>query len=123
MPLGGSAALLVALMFAGSIALWIGVPLAWLWIGSRVQAGTGSVGYALLAMMSGMMVTVGVLVPLLAWLNRRHVELRAAQGREVGRATALEQILVLSGALAIVCFGAWFLVFSGSEPLPLKIGY
>jgi len=123
MPLGGSAALLVALMFAGSIALWIGVPLAWLWIGSRVQAGTGSVGYALLAMMCGMMVTVGILVPLLAWLNRRHVELRAAQGRDVGRATALEQILVLSGAVAIVCFGAWFLVFSGSEPLPLKIGY
>jgi hypothetical protein len=118
-----SAALLVAIMFLGSLVLWVGIPIGWLWIGSLVQAETGSVGYAILAMMCGMVVTLALIVTCLSWLNRLHVEVRAARGRDVSGTTALEQVLVASAALALIVFTVWFFGFSGSEPLPLKISY
>jgi uncharacterized membrane protein YbhN (UPF0104 family) len=118
-----SAALLVALMFAGAVTLWLGVPVAWLWIGSRLQAQTGSVGTALAAMMTGMIASVAALTWSLGRLNRRHVELQELRGRPVTEVGVLERVLVLSAAVAVIVFGAWFLVFSGSEPIPLKLGY
>jgi uncharacterized membrane protein YbhN (UPF0104 family) len=118
-----SAALLVALMFAGAVTLWLGVPVAWLWIGSRLQAHTGSVGTALAAMMTGMIASVAALTWSLGRLNRRHVELQELRGRPVTEVGVLERVLVLSAAVAVIVFGAWFLVFSGSEPIPLKLGY
>jgi hypothetical protein len=118
-----SAMLLVAIMFLGSLALWVGVPVAWLWIGSQIQAETGSLSYALLAMMSGLVVTVATLVVSLTWLNRKHVELREARGLDVSGTTALEQVLVASAALAVLGFIVWFFGFSGSSPIPLNIRY
>jgi uncharacterized membrane protein YbhN (UPF0104 family) len=116
-------ALSVALMLIGSLALWVGVPVAWLWVGSRVQGETGSLGYALLAMMCGIALSIAVIVHFLGWISRRHEELRAARGHVEPRATALEQVLVASGAIALVAFATWFFGFSGSEPFPLEIGY
>jgi hypothetical protein len=113
----------VGLMLMGSIALWVGVPVAWLWVGSMVQGETGSLGYALLAMMCGIAISIALIVRFLGWLNRRHEELRAARGAPERRATALEQVLVASGTLALVVFATWFFGFSGSEPFPLQIGY
>jgi hypothetical protein len=118
-----SAALLVAIMFLGSLALWLGVPLAWLWLGSRIQGGTDSIGLALGAMMVGMVLTIAVLLVILARLNRAHVELQARRGRATRGPTALERVLVASAAVAVVGFAIWFFGFSGSEPIPLKIGY
>jgi uncharacterized membrane protein YbhN (UPF0104 family) len=119
----GSAALLVALMLAGAVALWVGVPIAWLWVGSRLQAETGSLGTALAAMMAGMIASVVGLTWWLGRLNRRHVELQELRGRAAADVGVLERVLVLSAAVAVIAFGTWFLVFSGSEPFPLKIGY
>jgi hypothetical protein len=118
-----SAALLVAIMFLGSLAMWVGVPLGWLWMGSLIQAQTGSVGYALLAMMCGLVITIALLGACLSWLNRLHVEVRAARGRDVSGTTALEHVLVASAAVALAVFLVWFFGYSGSEPIPLKISY
>jgi uncharacterized iron-regulated membrane protein len=114
---------LVALMLLGSLALWLGMPAGWLWVGSQVQGETGSVGAAILVMMFGIALSLSFLVSSLSWLNRRHVEVRAARGLDVGGATALERVLVASGALVLVGFAIWFFGFSGSEPIPLNIGY
>jgi hypothetical protein len=118
-----SAALLVAIMFLGSLVLWLGVPLGWLWLGSQIQARTDSIGTALGAMMTGMVLTIALLVTFLGWLNRAHVELQAARGRRPRGSTALEQVLVASAVFAVVGFGVWFFGFSGSEPIPLRISY
>jgi uncharacterized membrane protein YbhN (UPF0104 family) len=118
-----TAAVLLAIMLLGSLALWVGVPVAWLWIGSQIQAETDSLGAALGAMMLGMVLSIAALVSLLTWLNGLHIELQAARGREIRGATALEQILVGSAALAVVAFVVWFFGFSGSEPIPFKISY
>jgi heme/copper-type cytochrome/quinol oxidase subunit 2 len=118
-----NAVLLIAIMFLGSLALWVGVPLGWLWVGSRIQAKTDSVGFALLTMMTGMVVSVALLIVWLSWLNRKHVELQEVRGRTVRGSTALEHVLVASGAVALLVFTVWFFGFSGSSPVPLNIGY
>jgi hypothetical protein len=114
---------LVAIMLVGSLVLWLGVPAGWLWVGSQVQGQTGSVGAAMLVMMAGVAASIALLVRSLSWLNTRHVEVRASRGLDVGGATALERVLVASGALVLIGFGVWFFGFSGSEPIPLNISY
>ena len=119
-----SAVLLVGIMFLSSLALWVAVPLGWLWVGAQIQAMTGSVGTALFAMMVGMLASVALLIILLGWLGRKHIELLELRGREIGQTTPLEQVLVGSAALAVIGFAVWFFGFSGSPPLPgLEVSY
>jgi hypothetical protein len=113
---------LTAMMLVGTLALWVGIPLGWLWIGSQLQAGTGSLSVSLGAMMAGVVVSGSVLAWVLGWLGRKHAEIKELRGQTDGP-TALEQILVLSTAVAVIAFAVWFFGFSGSAPLPLKIGY
>jgi hypothetical protein len=120
---GSSAVLLLVMMFVGSLVLWVGVPLAWLYIGSQVQAATDSIGTALGVMMLGVLVSIALLVPFLAWLNRKHIEMREARGLESHGQTALEAVLVVSAGFALVGFGGWFFLFSGSSPIPLNLSY
>jgi hypothetical protein len=117
-----SAALLVAIMFLGSLVLWVGVPVGWLWVGSQLQP-LSSLTTAIGAMMVGMLLTIAVLVAFLGFLNRKHVELQEARGVHPGDTTALELVLVGSAALAVVAFGVWFFGFSGSSPIPMHISY
>jgi heme/copper-type cytochrome/quinol oxidase subunit 2 len=116
------AALLVVVMFLGSLALWVGVPVLWLWVGSRIVPSSG-LASAIGAMMIGMLLTVAGLVVFLAWVNRKHVELQEARGAHIGHSTVLELVLVASAAVAVVAFAVWFFGFSGSSPIPLNISY
>ena len=50
---GAGAVLVVLIMFIGSLVLWIGTPLLWLWIGSQIQGATSSLGAALGTMFIG----------------------------------------------------------------------
>ncbi len=112
---------MLALMFAGAMALWIGVPIAWLWIGSRVQEATGSVGAALGVMFVGAVVTIGAIVLLLGRLNEGYAHLREARGRESFGQVPLEGVLVLSAFIALVLFVVWF-VMAGGAPNPVPDG-
>ena len=126
LPAVESAALLVVMMFVGSLVLLIGVPAGWLWIGSRLQNGS-SLAAAVGAMMIGMLLTIVGVLALLGWLNRKHVELLEARGRTAhlseNATTALELVLVASAVVAVVGFSVWFFGFSGSSPVPLNVSY
>lgn len=115
--------MLLLIMFLGSLVLWVGVPLGWLYVGSQVQSETGSIGTALAVMALGVTVTLFVLLPLLGWLNRKHAHLREARGLESYGQTALEAVLVVSAGLAVLLFGLWFFLLSGSEPIPFELSY
>jgi HAMP domain-containing protein len=117
-----SAALLVVIMFVGSLVLWVGVPVAWLWVGSQLQASS-SMATAIGAMMIGMLLTIAAVVAGLGWLNRKHVELQEARGLPESGTTALELVLVVSAVVAVTGFFVWFFGFSGSSPIPLNISY
>jgi hypothetical protein len=113
---------LILAMLVGCLFLWIGVPLGWLWIGSQVQA-SASLGTALMVSLLGAVTTILIVAPLLARLNRWHVELREARDQPVGEHSVLEVLLVVSATLATLGFGVWFFGFSGSSPVPLNVSY
>jgi|tagenome__1003787_1003787.scaffolds.fasta_scaffold20932477_2 hypothetical protein len=116
--LGASAVFLVAILLAGSLVLWVGIPLAWLWIGSQIQDATDSLGTAVAAMLVGVVVSIVLWLPVLSWLSERYRRERAARGLEDTGHFALEVTLVLSAGIALVGFVGWFLLFSGAAPLP-----
>ena len=113
---GASGLVLVSIMLGGGLVLWIGVPITWLYIGSQVQGETGSVGTALAVMFIGSVVSIVVIVALLGWLNRKHVELREARGLESHGQTALEAVMTVSAVIAVLAFGVWFFLIEGPGP-------
>jgi hypothetical protein len=116
---GPVSAMLVAMMLAGCLCLWIGVPVGWLWIGSQIQ-GSASLGTALAVTMVGVITTIFVLSAFLSWLNRKHAELREARGLPLAAGGALEPIMVTSAGIAAVAFTIWFFGFSGASPVPFN---
>lgn len=120
---GGSGLILILIMLGGGIVLWVGVPVGWLYVGSQIQASTGSLGAAMAAMMLGVLVSIGIIVWALAWLNRKLQDLREARGLDDHGQTALEAVMTVSAGIAVVGFGAWFFLFSGSSPLPTGLGF
>jgi hypothetical protein len=105
-------------MLAGSLVLWVGIPLAWLWIGSQVQDATDSLGAAVAAMLVGVVVSIVLWLPVLSWLSDRYRRERVARGLDDTGNFALEVTMVLSAGIALVGFIGWFLLFSGATPLP-----
>jgi hypothetical protein len=117
---GESAFLMLAIMFVGSLVLWVGMPLAALYVGSRVQSATDSIGVAMLAMAGVVIGSLVMLLPLLGWLNRKHMETRVARGRQDLGSAALEGVIVVSATIAVVAFAIWFFFFAGSSPIPFQ---
>jgi hypothetical protein len=113
----GASGLLVLLMMLGAgLVLWIAVPVGWLWVGSQVQGATNSIGTAVLVMMVGVVVSIVAVVPVLGWLNRKHLELRAARGLDTHGQTALEAVMTVSVVVAVIAFVIWFFVIVGPGP-------
>jgi hypothetical protein len=113
---GASALLTGVIMVGASLALWIGVPAGWLWIGSQVQGSTGSIGTAIAVMLIGAITSIVALAWVLGRLNRVHEHLREARGVEATGPPLLEVVLVVTAAVALVGFAIWFFVFAGPGP-------
>ena len=123
MRLGASALVLVAMMFVGSLVLWVGIPLAWLWVASQIQGATGNLGAALGAAMFGVLVSIAAVVALLSWLSDLHRRQRVARGLDDTGHVALEAVLTTSAAIVLVVFCVWFFLFAGTSPIPINISY
>jgi hypothetical protein len=115
----GESAVMLAMMFAGALGLWIGVPLAWLYIGSKVQESTGSVGAALGLMLFGSIATILAFVPLLGRLNEAYEHLRESRGLENYGQAPLEAVLVVSAVIALILLVVWFFLFTDNAPMPI----
>ena len=113
---GASAVVVLAIMLGAGFVLWIGVPLATLYVGAQVQGATGSLGAALGAAFATLLLTVVLMVAVLGWLNHTHMRLQEARGQEPGGTTALEAIMVVSAAIALTGFVFWFFVIEGPGP-------
>jgi hypothetical protein len=116
---GADALLAAAIMFVGSLVLWLGTPLLWLWVGSQIQGSTSSIGLALLVMGAGVLVTVLVLASLLSRLSQVHRSVTIARGHEDPGHRMLESVMIATAGIAIVVFSVWFLLFAGASPVPL----
>jgi heme/copper-type cytochrome/quinol oxidase subunit 2 len=113
---GASGVLVLLMMLGAGLVLWIGVPLGWLYVGSQVQGATDSVGTAILVMLVGVVVSIVAVVPILGWLNRKHLELREARGLDTHGQTALEAVMTVSVVVAVLVFVVWFFVIVGPGP-------
>ena len=118
---GAGAVLVLAIMVIGSIVLWAGTPLAWLWIGAQVQGATQSLGTALAAAFAGVIVSILVLASLLARLSDLYRANCIARGLEDPGHVVLEGVLVVSAGISLAAFTVWFLLFAGAAPAPVGI--
>jgi hypothetical protein len=124
-------ALLIALMAAGSVLLWIGIPVGWLYLASRLtdssQPSMGPYVLVLVGIPATMIATGKVLAVLdraygrvagtaqrgrvqSPWHRSLRGDRRPARGRSV-----LDVVMVTSVALAVACFAVWFFLFAGSS--------
>ena len=122
---------LIGLMAVGSIFLWIGIPVGWLWIGSQIQSDSGQASFGLyLGVLLGIIVSMVVIGKLLWSLNGVYGRLtgsevvrvrmpwhRSLRGEQEGRQPrqVLDVVMVVSVSLAGFAFLMWFLFFAGSS--------
>jgi hypothetical protein len=118
---GAGAVLVIAIMVIGSIVLWAGTPLAWLWIGAQIQGATQSLGTALAAAFAGVIVSILLLATLLARLSDLYRANCVARGLDDPGHVVLEGVLVVSAGISLAAFTIWFLLFAGAAPAPVGI--
>jgi hypothetical protein len=125
------AAILIALMAVGSVAMWLGVPYFWVWLASRLadssQPEIGS--YAIV--MVGIPITMVLVGKVLFGLNQLHADLtgtatatrvhaawlrsmRDERGSTRPR-TVLDVVMVWSVGIAVVLMAFWFFFIAGSS--------
>jgi hypothetical protein len=117
---GAGAVLVVLIMFIGSLGLWVGTPLLWLWIGSQIQA-TASIGTALGAAFLGVVMTVALVASVLSKLSNVYRANCLSRGLADPGHVVLEGVLVVSAGLTLTAFVVWFFFFAGAEPAPVGI--
>jgi UPF0716 family protein affecting phage T7 exclusion len=118
---GAGALLLVSIMFIGSLGLWVGTPLGWLWIGGQIQASTDSLGVALSVMFAGAVATIVLLAVLLGRLSDAYRWNHRVRGKTDPGHVVLEGVLVTSAGVTLVVFVAWFFLFAGASPIPVGL--
>jgi hypothetical protein len=101
----------------GALLMWAPIPLAWLWIGGRVYAATGSLAADGLVGFLGFIGTVVLLVAGLRRIDVVWIGLRRQAGHDQ-KEGALQEIVAISGAFGIVAFMLWYYLFSHAYVLP-----
>ena len=122
---------LIALMSIGSVVLWLGIPVFWLALASRLQEASRPAMGPYLLVIVGIPLSMVVVGKGLAALNRaygrltgsldsRRVQLpwqRSMRGERgsTRRTTVLDVVMVASVAAALAVFAVWFFLFAGSS--------
>jgi len=114
-----AAGFLLLLMGAGSLVLWIGIPLAGLWFFSKVTDSWN--GHFLLSL-TLIPVAMALFAPVLFWLNGLYLRvigvLRAEEDEERRWHTRgpLEVFLYLGMVIALVALFGWFFFLAKNPP-------
>jgi hypothetical protein len=107
---------LATLMFAGMVLLsllcWGPIPLACLWIGSRVNYLTGSVSLGILTAFVGLFVLLFGTLAILRRLDNAWILVRRAAGHDQ-RTGALARVFGFTAAICAVLFTIWFVLIHG----------
>ncbi len=104
----------VALMLVVGVSMWVGTPLLWLFVGSRIKIATDSLNMALAVMFVGAMVTIVLLVKALGHINDDYFDEYEALNDVPMERSPLEPILVLSAVIAVTSFMVWFSMVGGN---------
>ena len=118
---GTGAILVVLIMLIGSLVLWIGAPLLWLWLGSQIEGATSSIGASIGAAFLGAVLTIVLVAMILSKLSNVYRANRLSRGLDDTGHFVLEAVLVISAGIALIAFVIWFFFLAGAEPLPIGI--
>jgi hypothetical protein len=126
-----TAALLIVLMGIGSIILWLGVPLGWIYLVSILADSSQPSMGAYVLVLVGIPLTMVVVGKLLSRLNRVYGEITGTtpqvrvvmpwrrsmrDARDTGQPrTVLDVVMVISVGIALICLAVWFFAFAGSS--------
>jgi hypothetical protein len=122
------AAFLWLLMAVGSLAMWVGVPAAWLWIAGKI---TSDQAQHITLSVIGVPLAIIIWARGLFWLNRLYMrvtmprlmrELEEAPDDEEPRVIRgpLEPLPVGSLAVALLVMAVWFFLFAERPPSTLS---
>jgi hypothetical protein len=122
---------LIAAMAFGSVAMWVLIPVGWLWIGSQLTDSTQAALGPYLLVGIGIIVSVIGMGKLLTTLNAAYSRVAGEQvtvriqlpwmrsmraEREAGiPASVLDVIMVLSVGFALIALALWFFFLAGSS--------
>ena len=120
---GTGAILILLIMFIGSIGLWVGTPLLWLWVGGHIEGSTDSLGAALLVAFVGVIITITAVATLLAMLSDIYRANCVSRGLGDPGHVMLEGVLVVSAGLTLTAFVIWFFFIAGASPVPLGMNF
>lgn len=112
----GCAAVL-AVEVIGSLLMWAPIPLAWVWVGSRVYDATESFAASSGVAFLGFVATTILAMAALARIDRVWVALRRRAGHDQAQG-ALTQVVVVSFTLGILVFFLWFYVIEKAFIIP-----
>ena len=123
-----AALFLILLMAAGSISLWLVIPVAWIYLASHIVKTTQPTLGPYLLILFGVPVTMFIVGKLLYRLNHVYERLtgqdsevrvqlpwhRSMRGERAPqrRTTVLELVMMISVGLALFVFGVWFFFFA-----------
>ena len=123
--------LLIALMAIGSVIMWLGVPVAVIYLASRVadspKPSMGPYVLILVGLVVGMM-AVGKLLGALDRYHGRVTGLDDGKPEQAAwmksmrgdrerkrRRSVLDSVMIISVGVALLLFGIWFFAFAGSS--------
>lgn len=109
-----AAALLVLMTLIG-VSFWGPIPAGCLWIGSRFNYWTDSVGVGLIAAFASMLAALFLGLAAMKRLDQAWILVRRAAGHDQ-REGVIGRIFAISAAIGVVLFTVWLLIFAGLGP-------
>ena len=126
-----AAGFLIVLMAIGSVILWLGIPIGWLYLASQlVDTSQPTLGPYILIIF-GIPISMFVFGKALFTLDRAFERVTGrrsetdfrppwlksmrAERNASRRLSVLEGVMIISVSLALLCFGVWFFAFAGSS--------
>ena len=109
--------------------LAIGIPVAWLWVGSQVQGGTSPTGTAIVTVIVGLTMSYAIVAVIAAWLKGRvsgaSERYRFLWNRSLSEerytptsTTFLETVLIIATVVVALIIIVWFFAF-GNPGVPV----
>ena len=126
-----AAIFLVLLMGAGSVLMWLGVPVGLIYLASKISSSSNpSLGPYLLVLV-GLPIGMAIVGKCLGWLDRRHQAITGHEGehrrdapwlksmrgerKSTRRSGVLDKVMIVSVGVAILLLAVWFFGFAGSS--------
>jgi hypothetical protein len=107
-----AAHLLLGLEILLSLLFWGPIPAGSLWLASRVQYWTGSVGFAILVAFAAMIAVLMGGLMVLKRIDRAWILVRRAAGIDQ-RQGAMGRVFAVTACICAAAFAFWFIVING----------